>query len=223
MPLMVVGHPLIRHRLAVIRNKKTSCTAFREMLSQVALLMLPTVLQDLVTEDVVVQTPIGEATEKVIAEEVAAVPILRAGLGMIDPFVQLVPDMRISYLDINRNPRTLMPEVRRSWVPDSFDGACVIIVDPMLATGRITSEAARVVKKANAGRVKVVCLIAAPEGANYLLQQHSEVQLYAAALDDHLNDVGYIVPGLGDAGDRMTGFDLTFPGYRRTKSDEQCT
>ncbi|MDY7077104.1 MAG: uracil phosphoribosyltransferase [Chloroflexota bacterium] len=221
MSLIVVEHPLIRHRLSILRDRQTSCSMFREILSQVALLMLPTVLSDLATNKVIVETPIGTASERQIVEEVVVVPILRAGLGMMQPFVELVPNLRVCYLDINRNPQTLMPDVRRSWLPETLDGACAAIVDPMLATGRITSRATQLVKEKGADRVKVMCLIAAPEGVDCLMQQHPDVQLYAAAVDDHLNAVGYIVPGLGDAGDRMTGFDLTFPAYVGRKSDGQ--
>lgn len=213
MPLTIVGHPLIWHRLAIIRDKQTPPSIFRQKLSEIAQLMLPSVLSDLNTTEGLVETPVGKATTKMLAETVVVIPILRAGLGMVEPFIQLVPDLKISYLDINRDPQTLMPGVRRAWLPETFDGACVVIIDPMLATGRTTSKAAQLVKEKNVGRVKAMCLLAAPEGVEFVTEQHPDLQLYAAAVDDGLNATGYIIPGLGDVGDRVTGFDLTYPAY----------
>lgn len=211
MTYRLINNPLISHRLAILRNKSTAHKEFRQNLTEIALFMLPTVVDDLRCESIQIETPLGIAQAVKVIEEVVLIPILRSGLGMIKPFEELLPNPKVSYFDINRNPESLMPEFNRSWLPQKLSGECVILVDPMLATGRILSKAVQVVKESNAGRVKVLSLIASMQGVEHLLNSHPDIQLFLAAIDDALNDSGYIVPGLGDAGDRLTGFALTKP------------
>lgn len=209
MPLTVVEHPLVWDYLARIRDSHTSTFDFTAAMAHIVRFMLPAVFDDLRTKEVTVLTPVGEAKARRLAEQVVAVPVLRAGLGMLEPLTSAIPGMNVSFLDINRNEDTLMPMVRREWLPPSFDDACVVVLDPMLATGGTLSMSVRLVKERGARRIKTISLVSAPEGLALMEREHPDVQVYVAAVDSHLNERGYIVPGLGDAGDRLTGFGLT--------------
>ncbi|WP_420640507.1 uracil phosphoribosyltransferase [Candidatus Leptofilum sp.] len=211
MPFTLIKNPLISQRLISLRNKSTSHKEFRQNLSEIALFMLPTVVDDLRCESIQTETPLGIAQGVRIVEEVILIPILRSGLGMVRPFEEFLPNPKISYFDINRDPESLMPKMNRSWLHENLNGECAILIDPMLATGRILSQAVQLVKEKNVGRVKVLSLIASTQGVDNLLKNHPDVQLYLVAIDDDLDESGYIVPGLGDAGDRLTGFNLTSP------------
>lgn len=209
MPLTVVENPLVLDYLARIRDAQTATSDFTSAMSHIVRFMLPTVFADLRTREVNILTPVGAATVRRLDEQVVAVPVLRAGLGLLEPLTSAIPEIRVSFLDINRNEDTLMPMVRREWLPPDFGDACVVVLDPMLATGGTLAMSVRLVKERGAKRIKTISIVAAPEGIGVMVRDHPDVQVYVAAVDSHLNDRGYIVPGLGDAGDRLTGFGLT--------------
>lgn len=208
MSLTIVDGPLIWDYLARLRDAQTPTTAFRDSMTQIVRLMIPAVFSDLRTREVTVTTPVGDATVQRLDETVVAIPILRAGLGLVEPLTAVIPDLRINYLDINRDEASLQPVLRRVWLPADLGDACVAILDPMLATAGTLSEAVRLVKERGARRIKAISLVAAPEGLARMEREHPDVQVYVAAVDTGLNAKGYIVPGLGDAGDRLTGFGL---------------
>jgi uracil phosphoribosyltransferase len=212
MSITVISNPLISHRLTLIRDQITPASSFRRGVSQAVQLMIPTIFADLRTKETSLQTPIASMTGINVDEDIVAIPVLRAGLGMLEPLVDMIDGLRISFLDMNRDPETLMPVVRRTWLPSALGSACIVILDPMLATGRTLSKATRLVKKEGACRIKTISLIAAPEGLACIEKEHPDVQVYVAAVDSGLDARGYIVPGLGDAGDRLTGFNLIYPG-----------
>ena len=202
----VIDHPLVQHKLALLRDKETGTKAFRELVSELAMLMGYEVTRDLPLQDVEVETPITKATFKMLAnEKLAVVPILRAGLGMADGMMNLIPHAKMGHIGLYRNPDTLMPTGYYCKLPDDIDERDTIIVDPMLATGNSAVEAIRLVKNAGAKTIRLVCLISAPEGIYGVQKVYPDVDIYVASIDEKLNEHGYIVPGLGDAGDRLFG------------------
>ena len=202
----VIDHPLVQHKLALLRDKETGTKAFRELVSELAMLMGYEVTRDLPLQDVAVETPITTATFKMLAnEKLAVVPILRAGLGMADGMMNLIPHAKMGHIGLYRNPDTLMPTGYYCKLPDDISERDTIIVDPMLATGNSAIEAIRLIKNAGAKTIRLVCLISAPEGIYAVQKAYSDVDIYVASIDEKLNDHGYIVPGLGDAGDRLFG------------------
>ena len=202
----VIDHPLVQHKLALLRDKETGTKAFRELVSELAMLMGYEVTRDLPLQDVEVETPITRAVFKMLAnEKLAVVPILRAGLGMADGMMNLIPHAKMGHIGLYRNPDTLMPTGYYCKLPDDINERDTIIVDPMLATGNSANEAIRLVKNAGAKTIRLVCLISAPEGIYAVQKTHPDVDIYVASIDEKLNDHAYIVPGLGDAGDRLFG------------------
>lgn len=212
MPINVISNPLIAHKLTVIRDRGTSDSSFRSGMSQIVQLMIPTVFSDLRTREVSIQTPLSSMTGSNVDEDIVAVPVLRAGLGMLQPLVEMIEGIKICMLDMNRDPETLMPVVRRNWLPSALGNGCVVILDPMLATGGTLTEATRLVRQERVSRIKAISLLAAPEGLERFEKAHPDVQVYVAAVDDGLDARGFITPGLGDAGDRLTGCTLVSCG-----------
>ena len=202
----VLNHPLIQHKLTIMRKKETGPKEFRELLEEISTLMVYEVTRDLPTEEVEIETPICKMKSKVLAgKKLGIVPILRAGLGMVDGMLSLIPAAKVGHIGLYRDPTTLNPVDYYSKLPPDVSERDIIIVDPMLATGGSAVEGINVVKRAGCKRVKLVCLIAAPEGVKAVQGAHPDVDIYVAHVDDYLNDHGYIVPGLGDAGDRLFG------------------
>ncbi|OAQ07765.1 uracil phosphoribosyltransferase [Ligilactobacillus aviarius] len=202
----VLDHPLIQHKLTIIRNKDCGTREFREVVNEIAELMVYEVCRDMPLEDIKVETPVATAVEKRLAgKKVVVVPILRAGLGMVDGVLELLPAAKVGHIGMYRDEETLQPHEYFVKMPDHLDKREMIIVDPMLATGGSAIAAVDALKKRGAKSIRFVCLVAAPEGVKALREAHPDIDVYAAALDDHLNENGYIVPGLGDAGDRLFG------------------
>ncbi|GAW64113.1 uracil phosphoribosyltransferase [Ligilactobacillus acidipiscis DSM 15836] len=202
----ILDHPLIQHKLTIIRNEKCGTREFRQVVNEIAELMAYEVSRDMLLEDVQVKTPVEVATEKQLAgKKVVIVPILRAGLGMVDGILELIPAAKVGHIGMYRDEETLQPHEYFVKMPDDIANREMIIVDPMLATGGSAIMAVDALKKRGAKTIKFVCLVAAPEGVKALREKHPDIDVYAAALDDHLNEDGYIVPGLGDAGDRLFG------------------
>ncbi|HEU0299720.1 MAG TPA: uracil phosphoribosyltransferase [Longimicrobium sp.] len=204
--LTVIGHPLVRHKLAVLRDKETSKKKFKELVDEIAMLMAYEVTQDLRLQPVEIDTPLESTTEMMLSgKKLTVVPILRAGLGMVDGVVRLIPSARVGHIGLFRDHDTLQPVDYYFKIPPEPEARDFILLDPMLATGGSASAATSSLKRHGATRVRFVCLVAAPEGVQRMLNDHPDVHVYAAALDRELNDVGYILPGLGDAGDRLFG------------------
>ena len=202
----VFDHPLIQHKLAILRDKDTGSKAFRELVSEIAMLMCYEATRDLPLEEAEVETPMGKAQCRHIAgKKLAVVPILRAGLGMVDGMVALMPNVKVGHIGLYRDPNTLEPVKYYFKMPPDIDERDVIVVDPMLATGGSASAAIQFLKDDGVKHIKLMCIIGAPEGVERMQKDHPDVDIYVAALDDHLNEHGYIVPGLGDAGDRIFG------------------
>ena len=202
----VFDHPLILHKLSILRDKGTSVKEFRELVSEIAMLMCYEATRDLPLEDVEIETPVAKATVKRIAgKKLAIVPILRAGLGMVDGMVSMMPNVKVGHIGLFRDPETLEPVKYYFKMPPDIDERDVIVVDPMLATGGSASAAIQFLKDYGVKHIKLMCIIGAPEGVERMQKDHPDVDIYVAALDDHLNEHGYIVPGLGDAGDRIFG------------------
>lgn len=202
----IIDHPLIQHKLTFIRDKNTSSKDFRALLGEIAMLMGYEVTRDLPLEDMQIETPVGPATTKVITgKKLAVIPILRAGLGMVDGLLSLVPSARVGHIGLYRDPDTLMPVEYYCKLPSDAEDRILIVVDPMLATGGSASAALTFLKQRGCNQIKLMCLIAAPEGIAAVQQAHPDVDIYVAAVDEKLNDHAYIVPGLGDAGDRLFG------------------
>ena len=200
----VFDHPLILHKLSILRDKGTSVKVFRELVSEIAMLMCYEATRDLPLEDVEIETPVAKATVKRIAgKKLAIVPILRAGLGMVDGMVSMMPNVKVGHIGLFRDPETLEPVKYYFKMPPDIDERDVIVVDPMLATGGSASAAIQFLKDDGVKHIKLMCIIGAPEGVERMQKDHPDVDIYA--LDDHLNEHGYIVPGLGDAGDRIFG------------------
>jgi uracil phosphoribosyltransferase len=204
--ICTLDHPLIQHKLALIRDKNTSSKEFRSLVEEVAMLMAYEVTRDFPLEEVEVQTPLALAKAKKIAgRKVALVPILRAGLGMVDGMLRLIPAAKVGHIGLYRDHETLKPVEYYCKMPPDVENREIILIDPMLATGGSAVAAISFVKKRGAQNIKLMCLIAAPEGINAVQEAHPDVDIYVAAIDECLNEHAYIVPGLGDAGDRLFG------------------
>lgn len=204
--VFVMNHPLIQHKLTYLRDKNTGSKEFRELVSEIAMLLCYEATRDLPLEETVIETPIAKAKTQVISgRKLAFVPILRAGLGMVDGVLQLVPAAKVGHIGLYRDPKTLKPVEYYSKLPHDIAQRDVIILDPMLATGGTSVDAIGIIKKHHPKSIRFMCIIAAPEGIKALTEAHPDVSIYCAAVDERLNDVGYIVPGLGDAGDRIFG------------------
>lgn len=202
----IADHPLIQHKVTLLRDKHTSSKQFRELISEITQLMVYESTRDLPLCDKEVETPMGKTVGKRIAgRKLAFVPILRAGLGMVDGAVELVPSARVGHIGLYRDETTLKPVEYYCKLPGDIHEREVIVLDPMLATGGSAVDAIAQIKQRGPKSIKFMCIIAAPEGLKALTEAHPDVQIYCAALDSHLNDIGYIVPGLGDAGDRIFG------------------
>ena len=202
----VFDHPLILHKLSILREKSTSVKEFRELISEIAMLMCYEATRDLPLEEIEIETPVAKAKVKHIAgKKLAIVPILRAGLGMVDGMVSMMPNVKVGHIGLFRDPETLEPVKYYFKMPPDIEERDVIVVDPMLATGGSASAAIKFLKDDGVKHVKRMCIIGAPEGVKRMQEDHPDVDIYVAALDDHLNEHGYIVPGLGDAGDRIFG------------------
>lgn len=202
----VISHPLIEHKLSILRRTKTSTKDFRELVNEIAMLMGYEVSRDLPLEDVEIETPITKTVQKQLTgKKLAIVPILRAGIGMVDGLLNLIPAAKVGHIGMYRDETTLTPVEYLVKLPDDIAGRHIFLVDPMLATGGSAVLAVDSLKRRGATNIKFVCLVAAPEGVKALQEAHSDVDIYAAALDEKLNENGYIVPGLGDAGDRLFG------------------
>lgn len=202
----VLDHPLIQHKLSIIRDKNCGTREFRQCVNEIAELMVYEVSRDMPLEDVEVETPITKATTKRLAgKKVVVVPILRAGIGMVDGILELIPAAKVGHIGMYRDEETLQPHEYFMKMPDDLENREMIIVDPMLATGGSAIMAVDALKKRGAKSIKFVCLVAAPEGVKAFREAHPDVDIYSASLDEYLNEDGYIVPGLGDAGDRLFG------------------
>ena len=202
----VFDHPLIQHKLSILREKSTSVKEFRELISEIAMLMCYEATRDLPLEEIEIETPVAKAKVKHIAgKKLAIVPILRAGLGMVDGMVSMMPNVKVGHIGLFRDPETLEPVKYYFKMPPDIEERDVIVVDPMLATGGSASAAIKFLKDDGVKHIKLMCIIGAPEGVKRMQEDHPDVDIYVAALDDHLNEHGYIVPGLGDAGDRIFG------------------
>ncbi len=202
----IFDHPLIQHKLSILRSKETCSKDFRSLVSEIAVLMGYEATRDLPLEDVEIETPICKMTAKHISgKKLAIVPILRAGLGMVDGISSLVPSARIGHIGLYRDEETLIPVEYYCKLPKDISERDVIVVDPMLATGGSAIDAVSQIKLRNPRSIKFMCIIAAPEGVNAFVEKHPDVHVFCAALDEKLNESGYIVPGLGDAGDRIFG------------------
>ena len=202
----VFDHPLIQHKLSILREKRTSVKEFRELISEIAMLMCYEATRDLPLEEIEIETPVAKAKVKHIAgKKLAIVPILRAGLGMVDGMVSMMPNVKVGHIGLFRDPETLEPVKYYFKMPPDIDERDVIVVDPMLATGGSASAAIQFLKDDGVKHIKLMCIIGAPEGVKRMQEDHPDVDIFVAALDDHLNEHGYIVPGLGDAGDRIFG------------------
>ena len=201
-----VNHPLILHKLAYLRNKDTGAKAFRDLVSEIATLLAYEVTRDLEMEDVEIETPICKTTCKMIAgKKLAIVPILRAGLGMVDGMLNLIPAAKVGHIGLYRDEETLKPVEYFCKLPEDIAEREVIVVDPMLATGGSAIDAVTLLKNKGAKSLKIACLIASPEGIKAFQEAHPDVDVFIASIDEKLNEKGYIVPGLGDAGDRLFG------------------
>lgn len=202
----ILDHPLIQHKLTQIRQKETSTTQFRQMINEIGGLMVYEITRDLPLEQIEIQTPVATTKANVIAgKKMVVVPILRAGLGMVDGILQMIPSARIGHIGIFRDEETLQPVEYFAKFPDGLDQRDIFIVDPMLATGGSAIAAINSIKQRGAKNIKLVCLVGAPEGVKAVNDAHPDVTIYLASLDEKLNEKGYIVPGLGDAGDRIFG------------------
>ena len=202
----VMDHPLITHKLTIMRNKKTGSKDFRELLDEITMLMGYELTRDLPLEDITIETPITKMKAKTISgKKLAIVPILRAGLGMVDGLLRLVPVAKVGHIGLYRDPKTHTPVEYYCKLPADIEDRIVIVVDPMLATGGSSCDALALLKERGCHNIRLMCLVSAPEGVAKVQADHPDVDIYTAALDDHLNEHAYIVPGLGDAGDRIFG------------------
>ena len=201
-----IDHPLIKHKLTIVRDKNTGSKEFRELVSELAMLMGYEVTRDLELDEIEIETPMGIMKSKVIAgKKVGIVPILRAGLGMVDGMLNLLPAAKVGHIGLYRDPETFKPVEYYCKLPEDIQDRKLIVLDPMLATGGSAVAAIDFLKDRGAKNIKFVCLIAAPEGISVLQQAHSDVDIYVANIDEKLDDHAYILPGLGDAGDRLFG------------------
>ncbi|MBR7143220.1 MAG: uracil phosphoribosyltransferase [Clostridia bacterium] len=204
--LHVIDHPLVHHKLSHLRDERTPCKEFRELVEELTMLIGYEATRDLPLKEVEIKTPVAMAKVKIISgKKIAFVPVLRAGLGMVEGLLNLVPNARVGHIGLYRDPATLEPVTYYCKMPADMEERDAIIVDPMLATGGSASDAISKVKQYTKKNIKLMCILAAPEGVARVQKDHPDVEIFVAGLDDHLNDHGYIVPGLGDAGDRIFG------------------
>lgn len=203
--LHIIRHPLVQQKLTYLRDRQTSNREFRKLLSEITALMLFEITSDLKTKTVSVDTPLEKTEAQVLADQVVLVPVLRAGLGMLDGALDLIPTAKVGHIGLYRDEKTLEPVEYYAKFPPTIKDAIAIMLDPMLATGGSSSAALTLLKKKGARRLKCLSLVSAPEGVQRMGKDHPDVMIYTAGLDRQLNDHGYIVPGLGDAGDRLYG------------------
>ena len=204
--LTVVSHPLVQHKLTLMREKDTSTASFRQLLREISLLLAYEVTRELPMTTKKIQTPICEMDAPAIdGKKLALISILRAGNGLLDGILELIPAARVGFVGLYRDHETLQPVQYYYKVPDHLDERICIVVDPMLATGNSSAAAVKLLKDSGARNIRFLCLLAAPEGIRHMNEEHPDVQIVTASVDSHLNEYGYIVPGLGDAGDRMFG------------------
>ena len=202
----ILDHPLIRHKLAILRNKETDTKQFREIVKELAMLMAYESFKDVPTQEITVETPLETTTQTVVKENsIAIVPILRAGLGMVDGIISLFPAAKIGHIGLYRDEETFEPHEYYCKLPSNIEEKVVMVVDPMLATGGSACDAIKLLKKRGCKRIKFMCIIAAPEGVKKLSEAHPDVEIFVSTLDRGLNKHAYILPGLGDAGDRIFG------------------
>lgn len=202
----IIDHPLIKHKITMLRDKKTGTNEFRTLVEEIAMLMGYEALRDLPTEDIEVETPIEKSMQPVIAgKKMAVVPILRAGLGMVSGILNLVPTAKVGHIGLYRDPDTHEPHEYYCKLPEPIELRQIVVVDPMLATGGSGVDAVSMIKEHGGKKIKFMCIIAAPEGLKKLHEAHPDIQIYVGALDRELNENAYICPGLGDAGDRIFG------------------
>jgi uracil phosphoribosyltransferase len=203
---LILNHPLIQHKLTLLRDKKTGSKDFREIVSEIAMLMCYEATRDLPLQEVEIETPVAIAKAHVISgKKLAFVPILRAGLGMVEGMLTLVPAAKVGHIGLYRDPNSLLPVDYYCKLPTDINEREVILLDPMLATGGSAVQAISLLKNHGVSHIKFMCIIAAPEGVAALTKAHPDVEIYCASLDERLNEHGYILPGLGDAGDRLFG------------------
>jgi uracil phosphoribosyltransferase len=203
--LNLLKHPLLTHKLTLLRRKETGTKDFRETLEEIAGLMAYEITRDLPVRDITVETPLEKCATQELAREVVLIPILRAGLGMVNGIANLIPTARVGHIGMYRDHETLQPVTYYSKFPDNLADAVVMVLDPMLATGGSATAAIQVLKDNGARTIKLVCIVGVPEGVDRIRKDHPDVQIYLAGLDEKLNSNGYIMPGLGDAGDRLFG------------------
>ncbi|HEX7714397.1 MAG TPA: uracil phosphoribosyltransferase [Bacillota bacterium] len=204
--VFVINHPLIQHKLSIIRDQNTGAKEFRELVEEIAMLMAYEVTRNFPLEEIEVETPIATARCQVVSgKKVAVIPILRAGLGMTGGVLKLIPTAKVGHIGVYRDPETLQPIEYYCKLPPDIEERELILVDPMLATGGSAAAGIQFLKQRGATQIRLMCLIAAPEGIQNVQAKHPDVDIYVAAVDDRLNSHGYIVPGLGDAGDRLFG------------------
>ncbi|MDX1516314.1 MAG: uracil phosphoribosyltransferase [Woeseiaceae bacterium] len=201
----LVEHPCVQHKLAIIRNVETGHKRFRELATEITEFICYEALKNVKTREVIVQTPVGEARCRKIDTDLVVVPILRAGIGMLEGILELVPTARVGFVGLYRDEKTKKPVTYYERFPPQIEGGTCIVVDPMIATGGSTVAAIDLLKESGARHVVVVCIVTCPEGIEFVESHHPDVVIYAAAIDDYLNENKYIVPGLGDAGDRLFG------------------
>ncbi|GGN50182.1 uracil phosphoribosyltransferase [Oceanobacillus indicireducens] len=204
--VFVLDHPLIQHKLTKIRDKNTGTKEFRELVDEVAMLMAFEITRDLPLMDVETETPVTVAkTKELVGKKIGLIPILRAGLGMVEGVRKLIPAAKVGHVGLYRDPKTLKPVEYYIKLPSDISDRELIVIDPMLATGGSANDAIHSLKKRGAKNIKLMCLVAAPEGVDVIKEDHPDVDIYLGAIDDGLDENGYIIPGLGDAGDRLFG------------------
>lgn len=206
MQVKIIDHPLIQHKLSLIRDIKTGPKEFRELLDEISMLMAYEITRDLPLETTEIETPVAKCQCKMLAgKKMGVVPILRAGLGMVNGILRLIPAAKVGHVGLYRDPETLLPVEYYCKLPPDVAERDFVVIDPMLATGGSSAATIDILKREGARHIKLMCLVAAPEGVLLVNKQHPDVEVYTAAVDEYLNDHGYIVPGLGDAGDRIFG------------------
>ena len=203
---VILNHPLVDNKLAILRNKKTGTKEFRELISEISMFLCYEALKDAKTRETEIETPICKTmVKKMNEDDYAFIPILRAGTGMLDGLIKVLPNAKIGHIGLYRNEETLKPVRYYYKVPKNLEQKEVVVLDPMLATGGSAIDAITMLKEEGAKHIKFLCIIAAPEGIKKLQEAHPDVEIYSSAVDEKLNEIGYIVPGLGDAGDRIFG------------------